>query len=398
MERRRLKTGNPLIPDWSLYKGSLLELPGIQALLEDDTIKAIGTLPGVEGFTWVCCGLYEAKIGAGGPVAEEPVDPTLEPVAVLHPIVQPLPSVDTESTIDDAVFNFLAWRLYTPVKAPGGSCIEYDGSTYSLITWEPWRSSTPVTCIKPRPGRGGRIPLGPAGIEAGSSMEAGPLRVYELRDGYGVCGVRGCMFEASHVDVEIDSIDYTVHLLYPLHYRPVARIRLGRSIIVRALSMVLEAPRGSVAFSSSRGFTAVLEPGRALIEPEGTLRAARGGETVAYRILVEDAAVFRVQKAPGNLGHARPGTAAGVLVDAGRRVVFAVANPSYRDSMFEARIRMPIEEVLVDSLLGRVDIPASDGLARIPAPRGFAAMVEGVSRRRLRFKRMPQGGAEAASH
>ena len=392
-----MNAGNPLIPDWGPYKGSLLQLPGIQALLRQEDLQGIEPPGGLDGFTWVCCGLYETAIGAGGLVAEEPVEPTLEPAGLLHPIEQPLPSQDLDDVVDEALFNFLAWRVYTPVKAPGGSCIEYGDIVFSLVTVEPWRSTTPTDCLKPRRGGRASIDLDAARIHANTVLEAGPLRVYEIREGFGACGPRGCVFEASSIEVELNAIDYLVHLLYPLHYRPVARVRPGQRAIVRALSMVLETPLGSIALSSSKGFTALLESGRVIVEPEGSLRAARGSETVAYRLLVEDAAVFKLQRAPRSIGHARPGSAAGVLTGIGRALSFAVANPSYRDSMFEARIRLPIDEVNVESLLDEIVIPAPDGLARIPAPRGFAAIVKAASKRRLRFKRMPQGGAEAAS-
>ena len=392
-----MNAGNPLIPDWSRYKGSLLQLPGIQALLRQEDLRGIEPPGGLDGFTWVCCGLYEASIGAGGLVAEEPVDPTLEPAGILHPIEQPSPPEGLDDVIDEALFNFLAWRLYTPVKAPGGSCIEYGGSVFSLVTVEPWGSATPTGCLKPRRVDRSSIDLGAARMHAEATLAAGPLRVYETREGFGVCGPRGCVFEASSLEIELKALDYRVHLLYPLHYRPVARVRPGRRVTVRTLSMVIETPLGSIALSSSRSFTALLESGGVVVEPEGSLRVAKGSEAIAYRILVEDAAVFRLHKAPRSIGHARPGSAAGVLTSVGRGLAFAVANSSYRDSMFEARIRLPVGEVNVESLLDEIVIPAPDGLARIPAPRGFAAIVKATPRRRLRFKRMPQGGAEAAS-
>ena len=392
-----MNAGNPLIPDWSRYKGSILQLPGMQALLEQEDLQGVEPPRGLDGFTWVCCGLYEASIGAGGPVAEEPVEPTLEPVGILHPIEQPSPPENLDDIIDEALFNFLAWKLYTPVRAPGGSCIEYEESVFSLVTVEPWRTASPTACLKPRREGQSSVDLGAARIHAEATLAAGPLRVYETSEGFGVCGPRGCVFEASRLEIVFNALDYRVHLLYPLHYRPVTRVRPGRLVTVRTLSMVLETPLGSIALSSSRGFTALLEGGGVVVEPEGSLRVAKGSEAIAYRILVEDAAVFRLQKAPKSIGHARPGSSTGVLTSIGRDLTFAVANPTYRDSMFEARIRLPVDEVNVDSLLDEIVIPAPDGLARIPAPRGFAAVVRATPRRRLRFKRMPQGGAEAAS-
>ncbi|MEB3773476.1 MAG: hypothetical protein GSR86_00940 [Desulfurococcales archaeon] len=368
------------VPDWRRLAIDPLRVPGIQALLMESGVDRV-TVDDLPGLDWECCGLYKVVVNEGGLYSEEPLEPLhsiTADFAVFNPVRCPLRGVQAT----DSFVNPLGWTPYTPfINKPAQSCISIEGASIGLVRAEPLQAWLPEPCVRaPRRGPHSRLSLGRArlGIE-GVLYSYGQLNA--ITGPWGVGGVTGTaatlLTRGDGLVLEPGSYDYEVYMLYPLHYRMVDRVRRGDRLELQALSLVIRGGGPALGISSPSGVKASMRPGRIEVEASGILTVTLGGESIAYRALIEQAMEPARGPVPGSgIGHIRSGPGAPVLVDlCDNRISILVQNPSLVDGIFEARVRFPVKRAEVHTPLGRQDVYTRDGLVRLPMPRGFIGLL-----------------------
>jgi len=368
------------VPDWRQLAGDPLGVPGIQALLIESGISKISVedLPGLD---WMCCGLYKVIVNDGGLYSEEPLKPSHNIVAGFqgfNPARCPIRGV--QSII--SYLNHLGWTPYTPlINTPTQSCIRVEGASIGIVRAESLHAWEPGRCVEGRrTGYYSRLSIGSARLDVdGTLYRYGQLSV--ISGSWGIGGMTDnsatLLIRGDGLTLEPGSYDYEVYMLYPLHYRRVGRVRMGDWLELHALSLLIRGGGPSLGISSPSGVKASMKPGRIEVEASGILTITLGGESIAYRSLIEQSTEPARGPIPrGGIGHIRPGPGAPVLIDScNDRISILVQNPSLQDGVFEARIRLPVKRVSIHTPLGRQEVYARDGLVRLPMPRGFIGLL-----------------------
>lgn len=392
------------VPDWlalakevlSRDTALLLKYPGLQPILESLGVRELRVEGLGYGIEWVFRGVSSIRVNGGGLLSEEPLEPSTNVVAPLHPIspwkgvsglVENMPATGRSTGRGVYFLNILGWKPLLPVFCED-DCVYYPPSCRGMNGLSAGMISAPSLGVEEASSRcltkgslesieeivlGGWLILGIKG-----KASRGPVVTVVDAGDLGLAVTRWTLLAVGEgvIDVLHGMLDPEVFLLFPLHYRNMGRVREG--LDVRALSVVVRGPRGSFSLSSPSGVEASFNRGAIRASFKGSLAVVVGGEAQAYRSLVEQTIKWEpLEMANTGLGHVRSGTASPVIIDAdSQRIVMSVSNPTSQDSVVEVLLRFPVDLVETESMLGKASFKPSRGEFRIPAPSSFAGTVK----------------------
>ncbi|MCE4601487.1 MAG: hypothetical protein F7C38_08055 [Desulfurococcales archaeon] len=382
-----------IVPDWSRYTvlggDKLVKLPGIQPLL---LLHGRGSIE-VEastGLTWTCCGIYPVRINSGGLEAELIEDPDIGYYTEPLPYYQPWSAIEglsksLETELTRAYVNPFSWDPLTPLRigidneGPPG-CI-YDLELERTIytgPLPPLRAVKPGTCHRvSNTSKAGSASLGVFKLIGEKQALPRGLSRIAVDSCHGYLDRKGGVFwgDGSECVIEIHTpyYDYRVSILYPSWYY---RFRLkGETLRLGPVPALVIGLWSKIALTSRNGVVVELGPGKLTVRAMGSLRIALGGESVAYRIFLEDLLPrwIPVDAPEDGLGNLRSSSGAIMIMNAMEEGEMALSmyNPLDSPGVGEARLPANSNVAIVRGPLDSVDIPVAVDFLRLPLAPGF---------------------------
>ncbi len=381
------------VPDWSKYTvlsgDKLVRLPGIQPLLLLHGRSNIEVGASVD-LTWTCCGIYSVRINRGGLEAELVEDPDVGYYTEPLPSYQPWSAIEElskslETELVKAYVNPFSWDPLTPLdmgrdnEGPPG-CI-YDLELERTVYTGPLpslRAVKPTTCHRAsNTSKASDASLGVFKLRGKKQVLSRGLSRIAADSCYGYLDRKSGVFwsDGSDCVTEIYTpyYDYRVSILYPSSYY---RFRLrGETLRVGPVPALVIGLWSKVALASRNGVIVELAPGMLTVRAAGSLRVALGGESVAYRIFLEDllSGWLPVEIPEDGLGNLRSSSGAIMIMDAVERGEMALSmyNPLDSPGIGEARLPANSNVAIVRGPLGSIEIPVAIDFLRLPLAPGF---------------------------